>query len=156
MSLEILAASKIAEIAFGKLVETAVGKSIEAGLEKLKPLRDKIWHKLRGNAEAEAALAEVQQNPSAANVERVATFLDAAMIEDQPFADEIRTLAQQINQEINLNKVEDNSTKTQINDRSHKTVQARDNAIGEIGKIDNPGTIEQIGGNRTINHNKNI
>jgi len=152
MSLEILAASKIAEIAFGKLVETAVGKGIEASLEKLKPLRDKIWHKLTGNAEAQAALAEVQQNPSAANVERVATFLDAAMIEDKPFAEEIHTLAQQ----INLNKVEDNSTKTEINDRSHKTVQASDNAIGEIGNIENPGTIEQIGGNRTINHNKNI
>ena len=115
-----LAAAKIAEIAFGKLVETAVGKGIEASVEKLKPLRDKIWHKLRGNAEAQAALAEVQQNPSPANLERVAKFLDAAMIEDTPFADEIRTLAQQINQEIDARNIQDNS-RTQIN---------RDNAKG--------------------------
>ncbi|MCL1464849.1 hypothetical protein [Argonema galeatum] len=119
MALE-LAAAKIAEIAFGKLVETAVGKGIEAGLEKLKPLRDKIWHKLTGNADAEAALAEVQQNPFPANVERVATFLDVAMIEDKPFANEIQTLAQQINQEIDARTIQDNS-KTQIN---------RDNATG--------------------------
>ncbi|MBD2186055.1 hypothetical protein [Aerosakkonema funiforme] len=151
-----LAAVKIAEIAFGKLVETAVGKGIEASLEKLKPLQDKIRHRLKGDAHADVALMEVEKNPSGPNLDRVATFLDAAMRTDKPFADEIQTMAQQINREINLNKVEDNSTKTQINDRSSKTVQASDNAIGEIGKIDNPGTIEQIGGNRTINHNKNI
>lgn len=155
MALE-LAAVKIAEIAFGKLLETAVGKGIEASLDKLKPLRDRIWHRLKGDAQAEIALIEVEKNASGPNLDRVATFLDAAMRTDKPFAEEIQAMAQQIDREINLNKVEDNSTKTQINDRSHKTVQASDNAIGEIGNIDNPGTIEQIGGNRTINHNKNI
>lgn len=154
MALE-LAAVKIAEIAFGKLVETAVGKGIEAGLEKLKPLRDRIRHKLKGDEQADLALIEVEKNPSGPNLDRVATFLDAAMRTDTPFADEIQAMAQQINQEINLSKVEDNSTKTQINDRSSKTVQASDNAIGEIGNIENPGTIEQIGGNRTV-HNGDI
>ena len=131
-----LAAAKIAEIAFGKLVETAVGKGIEASVEKLKPLRDKIWHKLRGNAEAQAALAEVQQNPSPANLERVAKFLDAAMIEDTPFADEIRTLAQQINQEIDARNIQDNS-RTQINRDNAKgyqveTVKAENVQFGDV------------------------
>lgn len=98
MALE-LTAVKIAEIAFGKLVETAVDKGIEAGLEKLKPLRDRIWHRLKGDAQAEFALIEVEKNPSAPNLDRVATFLDAAMRTDEPFADEIRAMAQQINQE---------------------------------------------------------
>ncbi|MFB2921534.1 hypothetical protein [Aerosakkonema funiforme] len=150
MALE-LAAVKIAEIAFGKLVETAVGKGIEASLEKLKPLRDKIRHRLKGDAQADIALMDVEKNPSGPNLDRVGTFLDAAMRTDKPFAEEIQAMAQQINQEINLNKVEDNSTKTQINDRSSKTVQASDNAIGEISNIDNPGTIEQIGGTRIHN-----
>ncbi|MCL1473162.1 hypothetical protein [Argonema antarcticum] len=135
MALE-LAAAKIAEIAFGKLVETAVGKSIEAGLEKLKPLRDKILHKLTGNADAEAALAEVQQNPFPANVERVATFLDAAMRTDKPFANEVQTLAQQINQEINVSQQEDTNL-TQNNINSPKSIQAKAESIGQIGDVIN-------------------
>ncbi|HEY9849641.1 MAG TPA: hypothetical protein V6D28_09305 [Leptolyngbyaceae cyanobacterium] len=128
MALE-LAAVKIAEIAFGKLLETAVGKGIEASLDKLKPLRDRIWHRLKGDAQAEIALIEVEKNASGPNLDRVATFLDAAMRTDKPFADEIQMMAQQINQEIDARNIQDNS-RTMINRDNAKGYQV-ENVKGE-------------------------
>ena len=129
MTLEIFTAKAIAELAFGKLLETAFGKAIEAGVDKLEPLREKIWHRLKGDAHADVALMAVDKNPSGPNLDRVATFLDAAMRTDKPFAEEIRTMAQQINHEINLSKVEDNS-RTMINRDNAKGYQV-ENVKGE-------------------------
>lgn len=129
MTLEIFTAKAIAELVFGKLVETAVGKAIEAGADKLAPLRDKIFHRLKGDAQAEIALMDVEKNPSGPNLDRVATFLDAAMRTDKPFADEIQAMAQQINQEIDARNIQDNS-RTMINRDNAKGYQV-ENVKGE-------------------------
>ncbi|MFB2969659.1 hypothetical protein ACE1CD_11850 [Aerosakkonema sp. BLCC-F183] len=148
MALE-LAAVKIAEIAFGKLVETAVGKGIEAGVEKLKPLRDKIWHKLRGNPNAEAVLAEVEKkpNPSPADLQQIAGFLESAMVNDPQFAQEVQTLAQEIHQQINVGNVEGKYVQNVYGGQAHLSNDSYDAS-------DNKAPVFQ-GGNHQININYN-
>ncbi|AFY53612.1 hypothetical protein Riv7116_1038 [Rivularia sp. PCC 7116] len=55
-----LTATAIATLAFGKFIEGGAGKFAEkfteAALQKMDELRKKIWNKLRGKKNAEAAI----------------------------------------------------------------------------------------------------
>ncbi|MCP2731783.1 hypothetical protein [Limnofasciculus baicalensis] len=140
MALEVIAA-EIAKLAFGAVVETGIGKLTEGAIINL---RQKIKDKFQKNPDAEKAIASVEQG-SLPDLTRVAQYLQYFMDHDTAFAQEVQRLAS----EINISN--DNRSIHNTSDRSTKTVQARDNAIGEIGKIENPGAgTVNIGG--THNH----
>ncbi|MDJ0735904.1 MAG: hypothetical protein QNJ47_17875 [Nostocaceae cyanobacterium] len=106
-----LTAAKIAEIAFGGVIQGAVGKVTEMGVGKLlKELQNKIRRKLQGNPEAVKAIVAVEQG-SQSELTEVTRYLDAFMTLEPGFAQEVRTLAQQI--QVQINNTQDNSSRTQ-------------------------------------------
>ena len=133
-----MTAGAIASLAFAKIFETTIEKFTETALGKIDRLREKIWDKLRGNPKAESALAEVE-NGSKADLNKVIAYLQVVMTEEPEFAKELETLAR----EIEAEKVQDNSTMTQIN---------RDNSIGnQIKEVH--GTTVFIGGKHEHKNN---
>lgn len=135
-----LSAAAIAKLAFAKFLESGVGKLAEkfteAAIAKMDQLRQMIWNKLRNQPKAESALTAVEQG-SKADLERLAVYLQDVMDDDPQFAAEVRTFAQ----EINVGKLQDNSSMSQNN---------YDNSTGY--QIKNEGG-ENYMGNITI-HNK--
>ncbi|MBD2517597.1 hypothetical protein H6G93_21985 [Nostoc sp. FACHB-973] len=107
-----LTAFAIAKFAFKKFFESGVGKLgekfTETALTKMDELRQKIWDKLRGNPRAEKALQETEKG-SEEDLQRLAIYLEDEMKDDPEFAAEIRAIAH----EININRVQDNSSQTQ-------------------------------------------
>lgn len=102
----------IAEFAFKKIFESGVGKLgekfTETALTKMDELRQKIWDKLRGNPGAKKALQEVEKG-SKDDLNKLVVYLEDEMKDDPEFATEIRAIAH----EININRVQDNSSQTQ-------------------------------------------
>lgn len=90
MTLELLAAEKIAELAFGAVIETGAS-------ELVKKLWGKIRNKLRSEPVAEAALVEIEQNYSKEPLSKIVPFLQVEMLKDQQFAQEMQALANEIN-----------------------------------------------------------
>ena len=90
MTLEILTAEKIFELAFGAVIETGAS-------ELAKKLWQKIRNKLKGEPVAEAALVEIEQNHSREKLAQIVPFLQVEMLKDQQFAQEMQTLAKEIN-----------------------------------------------------------
>ncbi len=88
----------------GKLGE----KFTETALTKMDELRHKILDKLRGNSRAIGAVAAIEKG-SEEDLQRLAIYLEDEMKDDAEFAAEIRAIAH----EININRVEDNSSQTQ-------------------------------------------
>ncbi|HEY9730184.1 MAG TPA: hypothetical protein V6D50_27385 [Chroococcales cyanobacterium] len=105
-----LSATAIATLAFTKMLEKTVEKFTEGTLAKMEELRQKIWSKLRGDPRAENALTAVEQG-NKKELQRLAVYLQDAMEDDSQFANEVQTLAQ----EINAGKLQDNSQMTQSN-----------------------------------------
>lgn len=126
-----LTALAILAVAFNASIETVAGKLTNAGIEKAKQLWQKVRDKLKGEPAVVAALTEVEQNHSQEHLAQVAPFLEVEMIKDPPFAQEIRQLAQEIHQELNLHQEQDTFNQTNIN--SPKSVQAKAHSIGQIG-----------------------
>ena len=110
--MEPLSALAITTLAFIsiKASETVIEKFTEVALDKANELREKIWHKLKGNSAAEKAL-QAAKNGSEEDLEAVADYLKIAMREDPEFRQEIEELAK----EVEAGKIEDQSTMTQIN-----------------------------------------
>ena len=115
-----LTATMIATIAFKAFLESSAGKAAEeltgaatkAAGEKLNALRKKIWQKLRGNPTAEASMkALAEKRGTEADLQKVESLLQLAMLDDEAFATEVRQLAQ----EITLLQIDDDSTMTQVN-----------------------------------------
>ncbi|MDJ0618336.1 MAG: hypothetical protein QNJ63_16580 [Calothrix sp. MO_192.B10] len=130
-----LTAAKIAEIAFGGIIQGAVGKVTEMGVGKLiKELQNKIRRKLQGNPEAVKAIVAVEQG-SQSELPEVARYLDAFMTLEPAFAQEVRTLAQQ----INVSKNEEKTTMKQTNRDNSKGFQVKANQVSHIGDVNNPG-----------------
>ncbi|MBW4649253.1 MAG: hypothetical protein KME06_11265 [Kastovskya adunca ATA6-11-RM4] len=100
-----LTAAAIATLAFNKSVETVAEKLTEGGIENLEQLRQNIWQKLRGKPKAEEALTKLEQG-SKAELDQVAAYLQIAMDEDDAFAQKVRELAQEIHQQINIDKIQ--------------------------------------------------
>ncbi len=124
-----LTAAGIATLVFTKAIETTVEKATESVLKKLEQLRQKIVQKFQGQPKVEAALTKVQQG-SKEDLNVVAAYLQVAMDTDAQFAEEVKTLATEINQEINIGKVEGKNVQNvyggeafQSNDAKAPTIQ---------------------------------
>ena len=129
MTLEFLAAEKIAEVAFGAAVELGVGKLAESAIAKAKTLQEKIKEKLQGNPEAESAIATVENS---ANVEVIVPYLKGAMESDSTFAEEISNLARPIYNQIYNDKREDNSVRFVAQDNSNVQLGDKNVEIKEV------------------------
>ena len=90
----------IALLAFNEFVKSSAGEAAKKltgeALTKANELRKAIGVKFRGNARAEAALAEVEKAGTPAALEKVTKYLDLEMDEDEAFAGNVRQMAQQI------------------------------------------------------------
>ena len=100
-----LTAGTIATLAFTKVFETSIEKFTEAAIAKMNELRKKIWDKFRGNVKAESALTAAEKG-SKPDLERVAAYLQVVMNEEPEFAKEVQSLARDIEQEINIGKMQ--------------------------------------------------
>ena len=144
----ILTAAAIATLAFTKFIETGAGKLAEkfteSALQKMDELRKKIWDKLRGKKNAEAAITAIEQG-SGENIKeelnRLTVYLQDVMDDEPEFAAELQVMAR----EINAGKLQDNSQMTQNN---------YDNSTGNQSKndVNNQGGTNYTGIN-TINNN---
>jgi predicted ribosome quality control (RQC) complex YloA/Tae2 family protein len=135
--MEPLTAGVIVKLAFTKVFETTIEKFTESAIAKMEPLRQKIADKLRGNTKAENALAAAKKG-SKQDLEKVAAYLQVVMNEEPDFAQEIQTIAR----EIEAGKLQDNSSMTQNNSHNH-------NSPGFQTRVDGGPTF--IGG--TSHHN---
>lgn len=97
----IFTAAEIAELVFNTVIQTVARKPTEAVLTK----GTELWRKIRGKVKdegiAEPVLVELENSKSQEILERqIVPFLQAAMLKDPQFAQEIQNIAQQIKQEI--------------------------------------------------------
>ncbi|MBV6627197.1 MAG: hypothetical protein KI793_30375 [Rivularia sp. (in: Bacteria)] len=103
--MEHLTAATIATLAFRKAFEKSIDKITEATWNKINNLREKIWQKLRGNLEAEKALAAAEK-ASKPDLDLVAGYLKQEMEWDDNFTQEVQTLAREIQQDIDINTIQ--------------------------------------------------
>lgn len=127
-------AAKILELVFGAVIETGAGKLTEGALVKGKQLLGKIRDKLKGKPTAEAALVKVESG-SKEDLKKVVPFLEVEMLEDEPFAQELQTLAHEFKQEINISNSHDNTVMNQENRDNAKGYQVKANEVGHIGDV---------------------
>lgn len=108
-----LTVSSIATLAFIKFLESSSGEAAKqltpAVLQKIDRLRQTIWAKLRGIPDIDAlnATAEKGEPLSEQQVKLLTPHLESAMKADPAFAEEIRQLASEINQEMNIQQGSD-------------------------------------------------
>lgn len=106
-----LTVGTIAALAFSKFLESSASeagkKLMPAVLDKIDTLRRKIWEKLRGIPEVEELNTTVEQGGKVTEqqIKLLTPRLEAAMKEDEAFAQEVRQLASEINQEINIGEI---------------------------------------------------
>lgn len=121
-----LTASVIANLAFQKFLESGAGelgkKFTTEAIAAMDSLRKKLWDRLRGKSEKlDQALVQAEQGDKNA-LETIAKNLDVVMDDDQTFATEIKTLAQQ----IQAGKIQDNSNMTQnVTGDNNRNIQAK-------------------------------
>lgn len=101
-----LTAAGIATLAFSKAIEKTAETLTASVLNKLNNLREKIVQRFKGNQKLEQTLAKAQKEGSKADVDLISAYLQVAMDTDPKFAQDIQQLAQEINQEINIDKIE--------------------------------------------------
>ncbi len=137
--IETLTAEAIAQLAFDGVIQAGAGKLTEAALAKCQQLWQKIRGKVKEEGVAEAVLVDVEKNKSSQILEeKVVPFLQAAMLKDPQFTQEIQNIAQQINQEINAS----GQKNIKIGD-----VQATGSGAAAIGSFE--GQAGSIGGTHT-------
>lgn len=136
-----LFAGVIAKLAFDKFVKAGAGEtakqSVGGAIKLVKHLCDKIQSQFKGNAQAEAALAELEQQGTPAALEKVTEYLDLEMTKDIAFAGEVQQIAQQIvsiqNQSVStrqyINHVRDQISIETNNNQKYAATFASDNAI---------------------------
>ncbi|MGF1522619.1 MAG: hypothetical protein ACFBSF_09920 [Leptolyngbyaceae cyanobacterium] len=100
MAIGTLTAAMIAELAFKKALETGAGEVAKKysgeALKLIDTLYQKIRDRLMNNPDAEPVVTAIEAGQST-DIEPVVPYLQAVMADDPDFADEIRQLAQQIN-----------------------------------------------------------
>ena len=132
MSLELLAAEKLLEMALGGIA----GNAASEGVIRLWQM---IKNRLRKNQPViEAEIVELEQNPSQENLKPLKAFLEVEMHKDRLFAEEISKLAQ----EIAKDNSGDNITVGEVK------AKAKDTAI-TAAKID-------VSGGRLVSKDTNI
>ena len=102
--MEPITATTIAALAFKKAFEKTIEKFTEATWNKIDALRKKIWDKLAGNEEAKKALTATETG-SKESLQLVAQYLDSEMQWDENFAQEVKNLARDIQQEIEIGEM---------------------------------------------------
>jgi hypothetical protein len=106
-----LAAGAIVKLAVDEFVKSGAGEGGKKAIGGATALAKNLWgvikKKFEGDARAEKALAAIEQDGSEPALAKLETYLDDAMAEDQPFATEIRQMAQQIINIQNQNTVGD-------------------------------------------------
>ncbi len=131
MSIELLTAEKLLEMALGGIAGNAASEGVIR-------LWQTIKNRLRKNQPViEAEIVELEQNPSQEKLKSLEPFLQVEMYKDKLFAEEISKLAQ----EINKAKSGDNITVQEIKAETGGVAAA---------KIDAPGS--RIGGKDTHLH----
>ena len=106
-----LTVGAIAALAFTKFLETSAGEAAKklspAALNKMEALRQKIWIKLRGIPEVEELNATVEQDGQVTDqqIKLLTPHLESAMKDDEAFAQAVRQLASEINQEITIGQI---------------------------------------------------
>ena len=146
MTLEFLAAEKIAEVAFGAAVEFGVGKLAEGAIAKVNALREKIKGKLQGNPEAESAIATVENsaNKNSPNVDVIVPHLKEAMKNDPEFEQQLNLLAREIiidqrqqeNNTISTGDISQTGDKSAVNTGQNVTSNQADKMI-KIDRVEN-------------------
>ncbi|MEH2250948.1 hypothetical protein [Nostoc sp.] len=129
-----LTAAAIATLVITKAVEKTVEKITESTLDKLKLLRQKIWDKFKGKPKVQEALTKAEQG-SKEDLNLVAVYLQVEMDTDTQFGEEVQSLAKEINQEINIGKVQGKNVQNvyggqgfQSNDSKAPTFQGVENS----------------------------
>ena len=89
MSIELLAAEKLLEMAFAGIVGNTA-------TEAVKLLWQKIKERLLQHQPIEAEIVELEQNPTQENLKPLEAFLQVEMHKDKLFAEEISNLAREI------------------------------------------------------------
>jgi hypothetical protein len=121
-----LTASVIVNLACQKFLESGAGelgkKFTANAIAAMDCLRQKLWERLQGKSEKlNQALAQAAQGDKKA-LETIAKNLDVEMDDDEAFATEIKTLAQQIQE----GKIQDNSNMTQnVTGNNNRNTQAK-------------------------------
>ncbi|MEO0825909.1 MAG: hypothetical protein AAFY67_09630 [Cyanobacteria bacterium J06642_9] len=101
----------IAALAFIKFIESSAGETAKkltpAVLSKIDALRQKIWAKLKGIPEVDELNATAEQGGTITEeqIKLLTPHLEAAMKDGTTFAEEVRALASEINQEINIGEI---------------------------------------------------
>ena len=127
----ILTASAIANLAFQEFIKSGSGeiakKFTAEAIAKMDELRKKIVEKLQGKSpKVDEALVKAKQGDPTA-LDTIAKNLDVVMDDEPEFAAEVKAIAH----EINIGKIQDNSSMVQnINDQ----------ATGIQGKAESGGT----------------
>lgn len=104
--MEPLTAGALATLAFTKAFEKTIEKLTEPTLTKINELRKKIWDKVRVYyPKAEIVLVEVEKG-SKPELDKVAAYLQVVMNEEPEFAAEIEKLAHEIQQDINIGRIQ--------------------------------------------------
>lgn len=103
--MELLTPAVIATLAFSKVIENTAETITQATFKKINQLRSKIWQKLKKNKKAETAFIEAEKG-SKTDLEIVVAYLKVAMDEDEQFSQEVQILAGEIQQEINIGKIQ--------------------------------------------------
>ncbi|MEH2395905.1 hypothetical protein [Nostoc sp.] len=139
-----LTAAAIANLVITKAIEKTVEKITEGTLDKLKLLRQKIWDKFKGKPKVQEALAKAEQG-SKQDLNLVAAYLQVEMDTDTQFCEEVQSLAKEINQEINIGKVQGKNVQNvyggqgfQSNDSKAPTFQGVDNSPITINYNNHP------------------
>ncbi|WP_041566373.1 hypothetical protein [Nostoc punctiforme] len=100
-----LTAAAIATLVITKAIEKTVEKITESTLDKLKLLRQKIWDQFKGKPKVQEALTKAEQG-SKEDLNFVAAYLQVEMDSYPQFGEEVQSLAKEIHQEINIDKVQ--------------------------------------------------
>ena len=107
-----LTVGSIAALAFTKFLESSAGEAAKkltpAILDKIEALRKTIWDKLRGIHEVDALNTSVETGSKISDDQInniLAPHLETAMQQDTSFAKAVQKLANEINQEINIDEI---------------------------------------------------
>lgn len=110
-----MTAGAIVTLAFQKFIESSAGelakKFTSTAIQKMDTLAKQIWAKMIGKDPVETIKTEIEQAQKMVpeQVDKIATYLEVAMDEDEKFSEEIRMLAH----EIYAGKIVDQSYMTQ-------------------------------------------
>jgi hypothetical protein len=106
-----LTVGTIAALAFTKFLESSAGEAAKEFtpmlLGKMDTLRKKIWVKLRGIPEVDTLNMTIENGGKVTDpqIRQLTPHLEDAMRADYNFAQEVRQLASEINQEIDIGEI---------------------------------------------------